>query len=336
MYFVAKGTLDEVLWKLIEKKFRDLGEFVEGREKLKLVVETHYETLKELHSMFETSLKSDEDDDGEADDECSESDFEKLAQELQFDASLVHDFEVLGEEEQKMLSLDGDDVDGDSDDVKMPAVDTREVAGATVDEAICLDDSDDDEPHDRKVRSKAVSLEGSAESSPEGQAIGTCSNHGAGVCLDNQTAVSQTRVASYPDLTNCRVYRITMGGPSRPTLGLQMCLHEGRVVVSRVMPDRVDHLGQPVLKPSVGDILVSFGGHVIPELGLDQFAVVCQGIRQGLTTTPADAIFAEDEQFAQQFATIAEKKKQAELARRKAELAKKNSEAACNVIDIDD
>jgi SNF2 family DNA or RNA helicase len=26
LYFVAKGTLDEVLWKLIEKKFRDLGE----------------------------------------------------------------------------------------------------------------------------------------------------------------------------------------------------------------------------------------------------------------------------------------------------------------------
>jgi SNF2 family DNA or RNA helicase len=26
LYFIAKGTLDEVLWKLIEKKFRDLGE----------------------------------------------------------------------------------------------------------------------------------------------------------------------------------------------------------------------------------------------------------------------------------------------------------------------
>ena len=34
LYFIAKGTLDEVLWKLIEKKFRDLGE-----------VSSHYITL---------------------------------------------------------------------------------------------------------------------------------------------------------------------------------------------------------------------------------------------------------------------------------------------------
>lgn len=26
LYFIARGTLDEILWKLIEKKFRDLGE----------------------------------------------------------------------------------------------------------------------------------------------------------------------------------------------------------------------------------------------------------------------------------------------------------------------
>ena len=28
LYFVAKGTLDDVLWKLIEKKFRDLGPYI--------------------------------------------------------------------------------------------------------------------------------------------------------------------------------------------------------------------------------------------------------------------------------------------------------------------
>jgi SNF2 family DNA or RNA helicase len=38
LYIVAKGTLDELLWKHIENKFRDLGEFVEGKEKLKLLV----------------------------------------------------------------------------------------------------------------------------------------------------------------------------------------------------------------------------------------------------------------------------------------------------------
>lgn len=34
LYFAAKGTLDDVLWQLIEKKFQDLGEFVEGKIRL--------------------------------------------------------------------------------------------------------------------------------------------------------------------------------------------------------------------------------------------------------------------------------------------------------------
>jgi SNF2 family DNA or RNA helicase len=42
LYIVAKGTLGEILWKHIEKKFRDLGEFVEGKEKLELVVHKRY------------------------------------------------------------------------------------------------------------------------------------------------------------------------------------------------------------------------------------------------------------------------------------------------------
>lgn len=33
LYFIAKGTLDEVLWKLIEKKFRDLGEVSDALRK---------------------------------------------------------------------------------------------------------------------------------------------------------------------------------------------------------------------------------------------------------------------------------------------------------------
>ena len=33
LYLIARGTLDEILWKLVEKKFRALGEFVEGKGK---------------------------------------------------------------------------------------------------------------------------------------------------------------------------------------------------------------------------------------------------------------------------------------------------------------
>ena len=43
LYFIGKGTLDEVLWKLIEKKFRLLGEFVEGRENMDIALERELE-----------------------------------------------------------------------------------------------------------------------------------------------------------------------------------------------------------------------------------------------------------------------------------------------------
>ena len=43
LYFIARGTLDEILWKLIEKKFRDLGEFVEGRENMDIALERELE-----------------------------------------------------------------------------------------------------------------------------------------------------------------------------------------------------------------------------------------------------------------------------------------------------
>eukprot|EP00957_Ditylum_brightwellii_P208032 15355580-Ditylum_brightwellii.AAC.1 len=43
VYFQTRDTLDEILWRLIEKKFRALGEFVEGKEKQKIVVHKTYE-----------------------------------------------------------------------------------------------------------------------------------------------------------------------------------------------------------------------------------------------------------------------------------------------------
>ena len=51
IYFVALGTIDDLLWKLLETKFRDLGEFVEGKEKQKLVVHRTYHGVKDLYSV---------------------------------------------------------------------------------------------------------------------------------------------------------------------------------------------------------------------------------------------------------------------------------------------
>lgn len=43
LYFIGRGTLDDVLWKLIEKKFRDLGAFVEGKENMGIALERELE-----------------------------------------------------------------------------------------------------------------------------------------------------------------------------------------------------------------------------------------------------------------------------------------------------
>ena len=53
LYFVATGTLDDLLWKLLEKKFRDLGEFVEGLEKQKIVVHKTFHGIKDVDAIFE-------------------------------------------------------------------------------------------------------------------------------------------------------------------------------------------------------------------------------------------------------------------------------------------
>jgi len=39
----ALSILLQILWKLVEKKFRDLGEFVEGKDNLNIVVHNYYE-----------------------------------------------------------------------------------------------------------------------------------------------------------------------------------------------------------------------------------------------------------------------------------------------------
>jgi hypothetical protein len=52
------------MWDLLEKKFRDLGEFVEGKEKMKIVVHRTYCSINDLQSIF--SNVGDEDSDNEA------------------------------------------------------------------------------------------------------------------------------------------------------------------------------------------------------------------------------------------------------------------------------
>jgi hypothetical protein len=147
LYIVAKGTLDEILWKHIENKFRDLGEFVEGKEKLKLVVHKVYvgsSSLKEsmnAEAFFcDDQLDRDEEsiDHNSEVDEDLEPDLHKEIQEMELEEQEMVKANVTGED---------DDFDADCDGKHIPKHGSTlsTMPGSTETEAICLSDDESDE-----------------------------------------------------------------------------------------------------------------------------------------------------------------------------------------------
>lgn len=271
LYFVARGTIDDILWRLIEKKFSDLGEFVEGKENQKLVVDKTYHTIKELHDQFQ-GLDFDENEEVSDDPEFAD-DF--------LDVDLVHDIEMLGDEEQKMLQVSLEDDEAldpepilkdsmrNSNNVKPASLKSDSLlstseemqSGHTEDDAIALLDDDED------VR-KADPTE--PEAKPDGPA-GFDSSHN--FCS-----------------STCRAYRIILKGPS---LGLTIENYKGRIVVSRVSPNSEN------AKPSVGDIFASVNGVRFP-IAADSVGIL-RLIRGQLLRGATEFIFLEEPIFASHF-----------------------------------
>lgn len=294
LYFVARGTLDDVLWKLIEKKFRDLGEFVEGKEKLKLVVDKEYNGAKELQSALfdEVAASGSDDEDG--------SDDSNIEQELQLDGDLVHDIEELGEEERKMLQQTEETEDNDSDpspsdlDTKMPAKETvgrSSSQGLTEEDAIALSD-DEEEIADKKPSGNSgfVPEKQSAESTQSSTGI---TSQTAGTVDASTTAAGNTQQADDPTdiLTGSRLYRIIFDGTK---LGLEVAMYNQRVVVTGVTEERRKQLGDDS-KPSAGDILVSIGGQTVPLT--EQLDSVLSYLRRELQQPPTELMFLEAPKF---------------------------------------
>jgi hypothetical protein len=282
LYFVAKGTLDDVLFRLLEKKLQDIGEFVEGKEKLKLVIHKTYESTKELHTMFDTVAEGDSDEDGEM------GDMDDFGQELDLDGELEHDIEQLGEEEERMLRLaEKDDDEPDAavsnedtatDDRKMPAVEVAEetkAEGGTEEEAILLSDDDDDEVEVTSKPAAASSSTANGESST-----------GVGEAPKENEAFNIQR-----PLYNCRLYRVRMEGPS---LGISVAFYKHRVVVEKLHQDRIDRVGENS-KPVVGDVLVGINGQRLPLI--NTLGQVMQHLRSVMQRPPVELTFAEDPDF---------------------------------------
>lgn len=259
------------MWKLIEKKFRELGEFVEGKEKLKMIVHKVYKSKEELYKIFDY-----EDEEGDDDDEKLQADQVESTSDaagiLPLDNDLQHDIEELGKEEQAMvLSSAGDDDEPEAEQVlttqqlQAPAVvEADDGLGRSQEDAIALSDDDDDD--DEAVEASSVRA----------------------VNLQMPSTDLNTR-GSLPD---CKVYKLLLKGPS---LGVEVAAYKDRVIVSRRLHSRKSRLGEDC-KPHVGDILVAVNRQVIPAV--IQLEPVLRYLKTLLNgPSPIQLWFVEDSDF---------------------------------------
>lgn len=276
LYFVASGTLDEILWKLLEKKFKDLGEFVEGKEKLKLVIERTYTGLKELHAIFSTPADDDEEDDravvkSDGDDEI-----------LDLEMDLQQDIAELGKEELTMMlpaDTEEDEVDLVAESKtqqsrNLPSNDT-DGRGKSEEDAILLSDDEEDEE----------------AAKPTGDAGGVIESDGAKPG-DSGGSFNRTFNFNAP-LPKCRIYTMTFPGPS---FGIQLRLHERRAVVCTT---RSPQNG----KPAVGDIVVALNGQHIEFI--DHLSMFLNILKASIARDPPVRLtFAEDETFTKYYTEV--------------------------------
>lgn len=139
LYIAAKDTIDEVLWILLKRKFRALGEFVEGQEKMEMVVhKTYTDECDAVSGKYDAKQSNDlEDyDGGDMENELLED-------------SLQHDLEELASEDLK--NSIGFDEDIATDETVSPNKQVSSPLPSTEDSVICLSDDDGDETQPKRA-----------------------------------------------------------------------------------------------------------------------------------------------------------------------------------------
>jgi hypothetical protein len=278
LYLVARGTLDDVLWRLIEAKFRDLGEFVEGKERLKLVVETVYESNADLMSaLFDVPADTGGNDDG--------PDFDDNGNPMNDFTLSFDDIAELGAEERKMLAVDGEEA------VLAPETAAND-EGQNEHSAILLLDDDDME------KKPAAQMESQAVDGDDNE-IG---NNGSSSSLTKSGSNTGMAVQNNPDampeesiLWGCRLYKVIF---TTTKLGLKVKIFHGRVVIYGITPERLAALGDNC-KPAIGDILVSVGGFPLPVH--DDLNFILNFMDYFLKNPPVEMQFVEAPRFAIEF-----------------------------------
>ena len=285
--------LSTVLWKLVEKKFRSLGEFVEGKENLDIVV----------HQTFDCGLKAIAIDDGTDDDDDEEEDdgnedgvdgpkkkrlkrqrtssFGDLADE----DSIQHDIEELAKEEEAMLNIGLDDDDDNNGDAPAGSNNnaTKSSGGNTRGDGrnntapekkktavICLDDSDDEAEASKKKSSTDNTSDGTVEKRDEASfpssSATAIANQSVPTIADSITAIIKAgdykngKIDGSARFGNLELYTVIYTGS---TYGLSIVDFAGRTVVksSANVPDLSPEQNE---RPACGDIIVKVGSSFAP------------------------------------------------------------------------
>ena len=314
---------------MIEKKFKDLGEFVEGMEGQKLVVDKEYANVHELHKeMFENSEDSDSDDDDG--DKGKDDDFdEDLVEELQG---------VIMEKEKEELEELRREKDEDDDEIVVqnesdskprssgPTKNAPPVEGQSQDQPIELELSD--EETDEKVEVLETKKQAPTSAVPDLPEV----REGQNVDM-----IQLFKGFDYRgQLPGSKVYKIRVSG--RGPIGFGFVLVHGRAVCLDTRK------GCP--RPRRGDILVGINTET---LALENYlAAIVTRIKatkaeQGIL----DLTFVEgQENFIKYFELfVTERKRRKDEMLRKEELVrqqaleeakKRAADAADQIIEIED
>ena len=315
LYLVAKGTLDEILWKHVEKKFRDLGEFVEGKEKMKIVLHKTYRGVKALKESL-TPVDTEFDADGEMDEEEPDD-------MIGFETELHDDLEEMEREMDEKIRAEQNDPD-DDDNIEGTASSqsgsgpanaggnqnaatgaapaAQGTAGTTESEAICLSDDDDD---DDDVVDIVDATNGSTDSKKTETVTGNNSNNagqasgGKTEGLSNAIRLTPERVHVNLPLPQMKIYKLTFTGTS---YGLEIDIFKGRIFVKGKTKPILGPTNDLATKPAIGDLMLSINGQMIPFSV--QFKSLKDFLAAAIVRGPVEIVFGEDEQVSQLICSI--------------------------------
>ena len=249
---------------------------------MKMVVHNEYKSANELLSMFETEIKKDEEEDEDIVDDF-------MADDLFADEGIEHDIMSLGEMERRMIKEDADeddtpdseeDLDQKPSAMELAPLKKSDGLGSTEEAAITLSsgeesDGEEEVPSTTKPVASAASSEPTRESST-GQTPNATATHPPPDPLWWDTP-----------LPDCRLYRMTFYGAS---IGVDLAVFQGRIVISKIIQHRLDRLG-PDSKPAVGDVFVTINTTTLPlNLACETFRTCTRG---AFERGPVHAVFAE-------------------------------------------